>query len=296
MNRSLISLIIFTLLVSTSCTNLVNMNEEPRLNVPELNVQGGVYNYEFPANIINMEEGTRAYFTLDGSEPNQSSMLFDSKVGIPIPEGNTRLRVVAYDGKGKRSAELNEHFTVTLSGPEYHQVDYSKYFVYIAPHEGHVYFTAQPFHKGLHKFNISANTTELFIDKEVSRFTIIDDMIFYLSRYDLCRKNLSTGEDELLLSLSSEDLLADEEWIYYKEKSGGRVCRINVHTQQMEQISDVETEYFCLIDNYVIYTEWAAGEISTKIYSYNLDSKETMLISLDSAHALHAKERICLLF
>ena len=198
MNKSLIFLMIFTLLVSTSCIDLGNMIKEPRLNVPELNVQGGVYNYEFPANIINMAEGTRAYFTLDGSEPNQSSMLYDSKVGMPITEGNTQLRVVAYDGKDKRSAELDERFTVTLSGPEYEQVDSSTYFVYIAQHEDHVYFTAQPFYNGLYKFTISTNTTELFIDKEVSRFKIIDDMIFYLSRYDLCRKHLSTGEDELL--------------------------------------------------------------------------------------------------
>ena len=137
---------------------------------------------------------------------------------------------------------------------------------------------------------ICTHTTDLLIEKDVSHFRILNNNIFYLSRYDLRRKDLSTGEDVLFLSLNSEDLLADEEWIYYKEKNGWQLSRINVQTHQIEHLNDVETESFCLIDNYVVYTEWAEGIISKKIYSYNFDNKETLLISQDSAQALQPKE------
>ncbi|MDD3074358.1 MAG: FN3 associated domain-containing protein, partial [Eubacteriales bacterium] len=73
--------------------------------LPLLATPDGVYNGVFNARITNLKEGFKAYYTLDGSEPDTASPVYTA-AGIPLTEGENRVKVVKYDGAGNHSAVL----------------------------------------------------------------------------------------------------------------------------------------------------------------------------------------------
>ncbi|HBI55597.1 MAG TPA: hypothetical protein DDY38_02040, partial [Firmicutes bacterium] len=102
--------------------------------VPLLVTPDGVYNAEFAAKIINLKEGFMAYYTLDGSEPNSSSLLY-TDAGIPLKEGDNQVKVIKYDGSGNCSDVLATNLTISPCEP-----DYSSYFAKLHKQGNAIYY------------------------------------------------------------------------------------------------------------------------------------------------------------
>lgn len=85
---------------------------------PQLDVTDGFYDQERAAKIVNLKEGDRAYYTVDGSEPGTESIAYNSEEGIPLSEGENHLKVVTVNPAGKVSKVLTATIVIGPQTPQ----------------------------------------------------------------------------------------------------------------------------------------------------------------------------------
>ncbi|MGN0398903.1 MAG: chitobiase/beta-hexosaminidase C-terminal domain-containing protein [Blautia sp.] len=87
--------------------------------LPVVSLDGGVYDKKQTVNFTAMEKGTRVYYTLDGTIPDQNSTLYNEDKGISLDEeGDYLLKYIAYNAKGIPSDTGIEHYTIAFKEPD----------------------------------------------------------------------------------------------------------------------------------------------------------------------------------
>lgn len=274
----------------------------PRLATPD-----GVYNRVFSAAIVNLKDDQTAYYTLDGSQPNQNSTRY-TEDGIPLTEGENLVKVVKYDKGGNVSPLLTAELTI-----EPYEPDYSNQFTMAAKQGNHIYYVqAIPgefseytsiLYSRLYRYNIADGTRHVVLDEDVSRFLIRDGVVYYeetLYKYGedegvyflLHRVDLDGKNRKEILRYEEEDInylgIMVDQWIYYSYRdssargSSWELYRINADTLETERIND--GGYSTLLLDRDLYS---TGLEDGGIYRYNADTEQTEQISTD--HAIWTK-------
>lgn len=90
----------------------------PQVATPEFSVSEGTYNSAQTVTITSATEGAEIHYTTDGSEPNESSPVFDSSTPLTI-EATTTVKAIAY----KDGMDVSEiaAVTYTITGIEFSQ-------------------------------------------------------------------------------------------------------------------------------------------------------------------------------
>lgn len=84
--------------------------------LPLVTKESGSYEELITVEFSDVEEGSKIYYTLDGSDPTADSTLYEGS--IALEEGNTELRYIAYNAKGIPSETGDELYKITLKAPE----------------------------------------------------------------------------------------------------------------------------------------------------------------------------------
>ena len=69
------------------------ITEPKNVSIPELNIEAGAYNEAINLELSSLTEGAQIYYTLDGSEPNENSLLYN---GAIILGSSTIVKAIAY--------------------------------------------------------------------------------------------------------------------------------------------------------------------------------------------------------
>ena len=95
-------------------------NPEPEKEIvhipgPKFNLPEGVFSYYISIELEAETEGV-IYYTLDGSTPDESSIVYDA--AIPLEEGTTVVRAFVMDGNGNSSEIISKVYTVEFGAPD----------------------------------------------------------------------------------------------------------------------------------------------------------------------------------
>lgn len=88
--------------------------EISEVSPPKFSMPGGVYSY-YAMIGMTAESGT-IYYTIDGSIPDESSLVY--KDPIRLQEGVTIIRAMVVDAEGNVSREVSDTYTIHPGGPE----------------------------------------------------------------------------------------------------------------------------------------------------------------------------------
>lgn len=267
--------------------------------LPQLATSDGVYNAEFAAKITNLREGQRAYFTLDGSVPNENSALY-TDLGIPLREGENQVRLVKYDEFGNNSDILTAYLNI-----EPYEPDYSNSFAFLHKRESEIYYVQYvhseflySYPSMLYSYNLTNGSTKVVVDRDMGHFIIRNDNIYY--EYEDEDMNLhwlwasldgrSHGimmktDEENFVNIHLSGIMVDD-WIYYQyhETGGGwNLHRFNVNTLATEQVGkgDVSGPLF-LVGRDILYTSGGSN-----IYLLDADTAESTLITPDRGYSFN---------
>ena len=83
--------------------------------VPEFGTEAGSYDDEFRLEIFT-DNNSVVYYTIDGSDPKESGMLYSEPIDIPV--GTTLVRAVATNEYGIYSDEVQAKYTIELKVPD----------------------------------------------------------------------------------------------------------------------------------------------------------------------------------
>lgn len=87
-------------------------------SLPVVSLDGGVYEKKQTIHFTAMENGTRIYYTLDGTIPDENSTLYNENLGISLDkEGDYILKYIAYNAKGIPSDIGTESYTIAFKEP-----------------------------------------------------------------------------------------------------------------------------------------------------------------------------------
>lgn len=270
--------------------------------LPLLATPDGVYNGVFNARITNLKEGFKAYYTLDGSEPDTASPVYTA-AGIPLAEGENRVKVVKYDGAGNHSAVLNACITIIPYEPDYsnsftrlQKIGDSLYYVQSVFKEVNFY-SPEHFSK-LCRYDLAKGTSEVVLDKKLDDFIIsqegsprdvycqYDALWDGASRYQWFRADLNGKNYKMLLDSVVEAPMAGlafgftgimiDDWIYYNcvFEDDWHIFRFNTASLEKESISPGGGISPILVGRDIYY--WGPGN---SLYRYSADRAENTLIS-----------------
>lgn len=259
---------------------------------PQLATPDGVYYAEFAAKIVDLREGYKAYYTLDGSEPDESSNLY-TEAGIPLTEGENQVKVIKYDESGNSS---DIHTSILTIVPSY-EPDYSNYFTQLHKQGNTIYYVQYVgpdsfFHYSkLCSYNLDDGSSDVVLDLDISSFIIREGMIYYQyidqeseeafaggifssdMHGDNCQQLLKINPD-----CSTNKLMIDG-WLYYDYWSSDEepklLYRINLNTLVAEKVSETEVLFLEFVVNRDIFyrDNWF------NLYRYNMDTTQNTLIS-----------------
>jgi hypothetical protein len=269
--------------------------------VPLLVTPDGVYNAEFAAKIINLKEGFMAYYTLDGSEPNSSSLLY-TDAGIPLKEGDNQVKVIKYDGSGNCSDVLATNLTISPCEP-----DYSSYFAKLHKQGNAIYYVQSvlgpnspyssfPEYSKLCSYNLTNGSYKVVLNQDMNQFIIRDGVVYYEYAtaigdgelcYLWCSAGLSGKKQGVLLDSSSDSTelnynyagIMVDDWIYYQyqKDENWNLFRLNANTVETESVSlGGGLVPAAVVDRDILY--WGAKR---NLYHFNVDSAENTLICSD---------------
>lgn len=318
MKRGLILALCLCLVLSIAGCKAKQVNEPPddpgddmpaiSVSVPQFATPDGVYNMEFAAVIVNMEEGEKAYYTRDGSEPSQDSILY-TDAGIPLTEGENLVKIVKFGTNGNYSDVLTANLTIVP-----HEPDYSNHFAQMVKQGDMIYYvqhvpgpyseyTSFPEYSKLCSYNLSDGSTRVVLDQDIGKFIIRDEVVYYehaTISYDiedegvyflLCSIGLDGENPREILKYAEGDIsytvIMVDNWIYYRYRDtrNGEVYphlyRINVNTLAIEQVSENNVGYIAplLVDRDIYYSGWEGGWKERNIYRYSIDTGQNTLIS-----------------
>ena len=83
--------------------------------LPEFSIEEGTYDDEFQLEIFT-DNNSVIYYTIDGSNPKDSGILFTEPIDIPV--GTTMIRAIATNEFGIYSEEVKAKYTVELKRPD----------------------------------------------------------------------------------------------------------------------------------------------------------------------------------
>lgn len=87
--------------------------------LPVLSLDGGTYSSEQTIYFTAVDSDTKVYYTLDGSEPDNSSRLYSTSAGITLDkEGDYTLKYIAYNAKGIPSDIKSEEYKIEFKAPD----------------------------------------------------------------------------------------------------------------------------------------------------------------------------------
>ena len=87
--------------------------------VPSANLPSGPYNTDLTVNLTavdDLDSNPQIYYTLDGSDPTTSSILYTGPININS-EGTTTLKFIAVDATGNWSPVYNQTYTIDITIP-----------------------------------------------------------------------------------------------------------------------------------------------------------------------------------
>lgn len=99
------------LLERTDSDEVRSLYEEMEVAAPEFNLSSGSYDDYQLLQLANGYDNALVYYTMDGSEPTDSSPVFENGLVISYPE--TEIRAVAVNALGYKSEEIALRLTVT---------------------------------------------------------------------------------------------------------------------------------------------------------------------------------------
>ena len=82
---------------------------------PEFSFKGGIYNETLSLKLLGNTKGT-VYYTMDGSQPDESSLVYASP--IFLESGNYQIRAIFVNDYGVASDEAKENYYVDVTVPE----------------------------------------------------------------------------------------------------------------------------------------------------------------------------------
>lgn len=83
-------------------------------DVPELTIGQGSFDTAQTVRIRNLDGNMKYYYTLDGNEPTENSLYYDSQTGIEISKTSV-LKIIAVDSKGNKSPVVNATYQIAGS-------------------------------------------------------------------------------------------------------------------------------------------------------------------------------------
>lgn len=86
-----------------------------QLSVPDFNIPEGEYSYYISVELSSRENGT-IYYTLDGTTPNENSLIYEKPVALE--EGTTVIRAFVMDDNGNSSDIVSGVYTVEFGAPD----------------------------------------------------------------------------------------------------------------------------------------------------------------------------------
>lgn len=265
--------------------------------LPQLATPDGLYNATFSAQVINLQEGQRCYYTLDGSPPDKNSTLY-TDVGIPLQEGENQVKLIKYDEYGNSGDILTAYLDI-----EPHESDYSNSLTklhkvgdiiyYVQNYSGFLHSDFPEFTR-LYSYNLSNGTTRIVLDSNMNRFIIRNSNIYYEyqdedQNYHWCWASLD-GSSHGTLMKTDEETFVDyhpfsimvDDWIYYGYSETGRMNlhRINVNTLETEQVSQEEgIGGPSVVGRDILYTSQG------KLYRLEGNTAETTLIATEIGYS-----------
>lgn len=139
-------------LMSTASDSMKSKYKNYVCELPSLSHAGGSYSEEVEIQMDNLPFGTKVYYTLDGTEPDSSSLEYDGSILLK-EEGTATLKYIAYNEKGISSEVGKETYRLTFQPPDKPQIsppsdkyEYAAEIIVTAPDGCDIYyaFDAEP--------------------------------------------------------------------------------------------------------------------------------------------------------
>lgn len=83
---------------------------------PTFNMQEGRYNTEIDV-LITVPEGQTVYYSLDGTDPSESGMIYEAGTKIHVPEGKMTIKAIGFTENGTPSEQISADYTVIIPTP-----------------------------------------------------------------------------------------------------------------------------------------------------------------------------------
>lgn len=135
------------ILRDTQGTEIGEALSEYRTGSLTADIPGGDYHDYLLVTLTNSQENTTIYYTIDGSEPGPSGIVYTEPIAIE-KIGTTTLRAISVNEAGLMGEELNEKYTISLVVPDAPTVSpdsgryaYSQEIEILVPEGGVAYYT-----------------------------------------------------------------------------------------------------------------------------------------------------------
>ncbi len=101
---------------STNSQEFEVMLREYTPTAPSFNMQEGRYNKEIDV-IITVPEGQTVYYSVDGTDPSESGMVYEAGTKIHVPEGKMTLKAIGFTDNGTPSEQISADYAVIIPTP-----------------------------------------------------------------------------------------------------------------------------------------------------------------------------------
>ncbi|MBO5279131.1 MAG: chitobiase/beta-hexosaminidase C-terminal domain-containing protein [Lachnospiraceae bacterium] len=135
------------ILKDTQGTEIGEALSDYRTGSLSASISGGEYHDYLEVSLSNSQSGVVIYYTVDGSDPSVSSLVYTSPIAIE-KVGKTVLRAVAVNEAGLEGEELREEYTISLVvpdapvvAPESGKYEYSQQIEIVVPEGAAAYYT-----------------------------------------------------------------------------------------------------------------------------------------------------------
>jgi len=109
---------------ATSTQEFEVMLREYTPKTPELSYTEGRYTEEIDVT-IEIPEGQTVYYTIDGTDPSEAGMIYESGFKIHVPEGKLTVKAIGFTENGTPSEQITANYTVIIPTPSAPKANYA---------------------------------------------------------------------------------------------------------------------------------------------------------------------------
>lgn len=251
----------------------------------QVNLESGIYDDIQEVHFTNIQEGCNIYYTMDGTEANENSLIYADS--IYIDEGETILKAIVINDMGISSEEIEMTYTVNKKESNFSNLVNGGY---VAAYNDWIYFNNDT---GLYRMKSDGSDEGKILDSSCRFIQIVDDWIYfsepdYETEKKLFQKLMDEGKPlpqfisvdaiyKMKLDGKGKKKLAENtegifyvinKEIFYEDRTNG-IYKMNLDGENKIKVFEDSREYFEFLHDYGIYRTMQDSNVNETNEWYN---------------------------